>query len=136
MFWPDGTVKGYVHRSRLSQKEVVEAIDKSHGIRPLICAELSCSPRELATVLEKYPRLRHECQQARTQLVDVAEVCLLDLLGARRDEIRLKAVELILKNLGEDGQWMKAAAAQIMQNISVQSDEEKKVAVQNLFGVS
>lgn len=72
---------------------------------------------------------------ARTQLQDVAEVCLLDLLGSRHDEVRLNAAKLVLKNLGEDGQWVKAAGAQLMQSISVQSDEEKKVAVQNLFGL-
>jgi len=40
-------------------------------------------------------------------LLDVAETCLIDLLGARNDQTRLKAAELIVKNFGEDGNWIK-----------------------------
>lgn len=121
--------------SAFSQADIIDVVQRDHGMRPLICKDLSCSYLELAQVIEKYPRVRRACLMARTQLQDVAEVCLLDLLGSRRDEVRLNAAKLVLKNLGEDGQWVKAAGAQLMQSISVQSDEEKKVAVQNLFGL-
>lgn len=68
-------------------------------------------------------------------LLDVAETCLIDLLGARNDQTRLKAAELIVKNFGDDGNWIKNTPSQptVAQQI-VLGDKDKDIKLATLFG--
>ena len=117
---------------RFTKEEVERIIDENYGILTLVCGLLDCTPKQFYIAVDKWG-LRDHLKEAKNQLVGVAEEAILDCLHSDNENIKLKSAEITLKSLGKDT-WSQTPQVQITQNVV--SDEEKKIEIKNIFGIT
>ena len=117
---------------RYKKDEIKDAIVRNYGVVTNICKVLDCTYRQLYLCLDKYG-LRPDLDEAKKELVSMAESQLISCLNSENENIKMKAVELTLKSLGKDT-WGQTPQVQITQNVV--SDEEKKIEIKNIFGIT
>ena len=117
---------------RYTKDEVERIIEENYGILTIICAILDCTPKQLYKAIDKWG-LRDHLKEAKQSLVGVAEKAILDCLRSENENIKLKSAEITLKSLGKDT-WSQNPQVQITQNVV--SDEEKKIEIKNIFGIT
>ena len=116
---------------RFKKEEVERIIEENYGILTVICSILDCTAAQFYKAVDKWS-LRDHLKEAKNQLVGVAEKAILDCLHSDNESIKLKSAEITLKSLGKDT-WSQMPQVQIQQNIV--SDEDKKIEIQNIFGI-
>ena len=117
---------------RYTKEEVEKVIEENYGIVTIICDLLDCTANQFYKAVDKYG-LRDELKEAKNNLVSVAEKAILDCLRSENENIKLKSAEITLKSLGKDT-WSQTPQVQITQNVV--SDEEKKIEIKNIFGIT
>lgn len=117
---------------RYTREELERVIEENYGILTIICPILDCTPKQLYRAIDKW-NLREELKEAKNNLVGVAEKAILDCLRSENENIKLKSAEITLKSLGKDT-WSQTPQVQITQNVV--SDEEKKIEIKNIFGIT
>ena len=117
---------------RYTKEEVERVIEENYGIVTIICNLLDCTPKQLYKAIDKW-NLRDALKDAKNNLVGVAEKAILDCLRSENENIKLKSAEITLKSLGKDT-WSQNPQVQITQNVV--SDEEKKIEIKNIFGIT
>ena len=117
---------------RYTKEEVEKVIEENYGILTIICPILDCTPKQFYKAIDKW-NLREELKEAKNNLVGVAEKAILDCLRSENENIKLKSAEITLKSLGKET-WSQTPQVQIQQNIV--SDEEKKIEIKNIFGIT
>ena len=117
---------------RYTKEKVEKVIEENYGIITIICSILDCTPKQLYKAIDKWG-LRDHLKEAKQSLVSVAEKAILDCLRSDNENIKLKSAEITLKSLGKDT-WSQTPQVQIQQNIV--SDEEKKIEIKNIFGIT
>ena len=117
---------------RYTKEEVEKVIEDNYGIVTIICNLLDCTAKQFYKAVDKYG-LRDELKEAKQSLVGVAEKAILDCLRSENENIKLKSAEITLKSLGKDT-WSQTPQVQITQNVV--SDEEKKIEIKNIFGIT
>lgn len=117
---------------RYTKEEVEKVIEENYGILTIICSLLDCTPKQLYKAIDKWG-LRDHLKEAKNNLVSVAEKAILDCLRSENENIKLKSAEITLKSLGKDT-WNQTPQVQITQNVV--SDEEKKIEIKNIFGIT
>ena len=117
---------------RYTKEEVERVIEENYGIVTIICGLLDCTPKQLYKAIDKW-NLRDHLKESKNNLVGVAEKAILDCLRSENENIKLKSAEITLKSLGKDT-WSQTPQVQITQNVV--SDEEKKIEIKNIFGIT
>lgn len=117
---------------RYSREEVEKVIEENYGILTIICGLLDCTPKQFYKAVDKWG-LRDHLKESKNNLVSVAEKAILDCLRSENENIKLKSAEITLKSLGKDT-WSQNPQVQITQNVV--SDEEKKIEIKNIFGIT
>lgn len=117
---------------RYTKEEVERIIEENYGILTIICGLLDCTPKQLYKAIDKW-NLRDALKDAKNNLVGVAEKAILDCLRSENENIKLKSAEITLKSLGKET-WSQTPQVQITQNLV--SDEEKKIEIKNIFGIT
>ena len=117
---------------RYTKEEVEKVIEENYGIVTLICDLLDCTASQFYKAVDKWG-LRDHLKEAKQSLVGVAEEVILDCLRSQNENIKLKSAEITLKSLGKDT-WSQNPQVQITQNVV--SDEEKKIEIKNIFGIT
>ena len=117
---------------RYEKEEVEKVIEENYGILTIICGLLDCTPKQFYKAIDKW-NLREDLKEAKNNLVGVAEKAILDCLRSQNENIKLKSAEITLKSLGKDT-WSQNPQVQITQNVV--SDEEKKIEIKNIFGIT
>ena len=117
---------------RYTKEEVEKVIEENYGIVTIICAILDCTPRQLYKAIDKWG-LRDHLKESKHSLVSVAEKAILDCLRSENENVKLKSAEITLKSLGKET-WSQTPQVQITQNVV--SDEEKKIEIKNIFGIT
>ena len=117
---------------RYSREEVEKVIEDNYGIVTIICDLLDCTANQFYKAVDKYG-LREELKEAKNNLVGVAEKAILECLRSENENVKLKSAEITLKSLGKDT-WSQTPQVQITQNVV--SDEEKKIEIKNIFGIT
>ena len=113
---------------RHSKDEIVLAIGRNKGIKTAICRELDCSIYELNHYLNIHSELKPLINEAKQEIVALAEEKLLQNLESEDEGIRQRAVEFILKTLGKETYTTEPTT-----QINVVSDKE--VEIKNIFGI-
>ena len=117
---------------RYTKEEVEKVIEDNYGIITVVCPILDCTPKQLYKAIDKW-NLRDALKEAKNNLVGVAEKAILECLRSENENIKLKSAEITLKSLGKDT-WNQTPQVQITQNVV--SDEEKKIEIKNIFGIT
>ena len=117
---------------RYSKEEVEKIIEDNYGIVTIICNLLDCTANQFYKAVDKW-NLREELKESKNNLVSVAEKAILECLRSQNENIKLKSAEITLKSLGKDT-WSQNPQVQITQNVV--SDEEKKIEIKNIFGIT
>lgn len=117
---------------RYTKEEVEKVIEENYGIVTIICSLLDCTPKQFYKAVDKWG-LRDHLKEAKNNLVGVAEKAILDCLRSDNENIKLKSAEITLKSLGKET-WSQNPQVQITQNVV--SDEEKKIEIKNIFGIT
>ena len=117
---------------RYTKEEVERIIEENYGIVTIICDLLDCTAKQFYNAVDKWG-LRDHLKEAKNNLVGVAEKAILDCLRSQNENIKLKSAEITLKSLGKDT-WSQNPQVQITQNVV--SDEEKKIEIKNIFGIT
>ena len=117
---------------RYTKEEVEKVIEENYGIVTIICDLLDCTASQFYKAVDKFG-LRDHLKESKNNLVSVAEKAILDCLRSENENIKLKSAEITLKSLGKDT-WSQTPQVQITQNVV--SDEEKKIEIKNIFGIT
>ena len=117
---------------RYTKEEVEKVIEDNYGIVTIICDLLDCTAKQFYNAVDKFG-LRDHLKESKNNLVSVAEKAILDCLRSQNENIKLKSAEITLKSLGKDT-WSQNPQVQITQNVV--SDEEKKIEIKNIFGIT
>lgn len=117
---------------RYTKEEVEKVIEENYGIVTIICDLLDCTAKQFYNAVDKW-ELRDHLKESKNNLVSVAEKAILDCLRSENENIKLKSAEITLKSLGKDT-WSQTPQVQITQNVV--SDEEKKIEIKNIFGIT
>ena len=115
---------------RYKKDEIVLAIGRNKGIKSAIARELDCSIYELNHYLNIHSELKPLINDAKQEIVALAEEKLLQNLESEDEGIRQRAVEFVLKTLGKD-----EYSADPTTQITVKSDGDAKIQIQQLFGL-
>ena len=113
---------------RYKKDEIVLAIGRNKGIKSAIARELDCSIYELNHYLNIHSELKPLINDAKQEIVALAEEKLLQNLESEDEGIRQRAVEFILKTLGKETYTTEPTT-----QINVVSDKE--VEIKNIFGI-
>lgn len=117
----------------ISQQEFEKLIDEHYGIVTVICNILDCTFTQFHRAISHW-NLQSKLDEAKRNLVSLAEQVVLDKMSSKSDSIALKAAEITLKSkAGRDAGW--GSEPQIQQQINIASDEEKRIQIQNIFGI-
>ena len=115
---------------RYKKDDIVLAIGRNKGVKTAICRELDCSIYELNHYLNIHSELKPLINDAKQEIVALAEEKLLQNLESEDEGIRQRAVEFVLKTLGKD-----EYSADPTTQITVKSDGDAKIQIQQLFGL-
>ena len=113
---------------RYKKEEIVLAIGRNKGVKTAIARELDCSIYELNHYLNIHSELKPLINEAKQEIVALAEEKLLQNLESEDEGIRQRAVEFILKTLGKETYTTEPTT-----QINVVSDKE--VEIKNIFGI-
>ena len=113
---------------RYKKDEIVFAIGRNKGVKTAIARELDCSIYELNHYLNIHSELKPLINEAKQEIVALAEEKLLQNLESEDEGIRQRAVEFILKTLGKETYTTEPTT-----QINVVSDKE--VEIKNIFGI-
>ena len=113
---------------RYKKDDIVLAIGRNKGIKSAIARELDCSIYELNHYLNIHSELKPLINDAKQEIVALAEEKLLQNLESEDEGIRQRAVEFILKTLGKETYTTEPTT-----QINVVSDKE--VEIKNIFGI-
>ena len=113
---------------RYKKDEIVLAIGRNKGVKTAIARELDCSIYELNHYLNIHSELKPLINEAKQEIVALAEEKLLQNLESEDEGIRQRAVEFILKTLGKETYTTEPTT-----QINVVSDKE--VEIKNIFGI-
>lgn len=117
---------------RYTKEEVEKVIENNYGIVTIICDLLDCTAKQFYNAVDKFG-LRDHLKESKNNLVSVAEKAILDCLRSENENIKLKSAEITLKSLGKET-WSQNPQVQINQNVV--SDEDKKIEIKNIFGIT
>lgn len=116
--------------TRYTKEELEEIINKNYGIVTVICSILDCNYKQFYKALDYY-QIRDVLNDAKQQLVSLAEKAVLDCLTSEMDSVKLKAAEITLKSLGKTNGWTGDQTI-INQQINV---SDKQAEIKNIFGI-
>lgn len=116
--------------TRYTKEELEEIINKNYGIVTVICSILDCNYKQFYKALDHY-QIRDVLNDAKQQLVSLAEKAVLDCLTSEMDSVKLKAAEITLKSLGKTNGWIGDQTI-INQQINV---SDKQAEINNIFGI-
>lgn len=114
---------------RFTKEQIEEAIEKSFGITTAICQQLDCTYAQLWRALHKLG-LESKLQEAKKQIVALAESNLVGFLGSTDDRCRMEATKFVLSRLGRNDGY----GDQPMIAVEVNTDE-KRAQIRALFGI-
>ena len=115
---------------RYKKDDIILAIGRNKGVKTAIARELDCSIYELNHYLNIHSELKPLINEAKQEIVALAEEKLLQNLESEDEGIRQRAVEFVLKTLGKD-----EYSADPTTQITVKSDGDTQVQIQQLFGL-
>lgn len=115
---------------RYKKDEIVLAIGRNKGIKSAIARELDCSVQQLNAYINIHNELKPLINDAKQEIVALAEEKLLQNLESEDEGIRQRAVEFVLKTLGKD-----EYSADPTTQITVKSDGDAQIQIQQLFGL-
>ena len=115
---------------RYQKDDIVLAIGRNKGVKTAICRELDCSIYELNHYLNIHSELKPLINDAKQEIVALAEEKLLQNLESEDEGIRQRAVEFVLKTLGKD-----EYSADPTTQITVKSAGDAQIQIQQLFGL-
>ena len=113
---------------RYKKDDIILAIGRNKGVKTAIARELDCSIYELNHYLNIHSELKPLINDAKQEIVALAEEKLLQNLESEDEGIRQRAVEFILKTLGKETYTTEPTT-----QINVVSDKE--VEIKNIFGI-
>lgn len=113
---------------RYKKDDIVLAIGRNKGIKSAIARELDCSVQQLNAYINIHSELKPLINDAKQEIVALAEEKLLQNLESEDEGIRQRAVEFILKTLGKETYTTEPTT-----QINVVSDKE--VEIKNIFGI-
>ena len=113
---------------RYKKDDIILAIGRNKGVKTAIARELDCSIYELNHYLNIHSELKPLINEAKQEIVALAEEKLLQNLESEDEGIRQRAVEFILKTLGKETYTTEPTT-----QINVVSDKE--VEIKNIFGI-
>ena len=115
---------------RYKKDDIVLAIGRNKGIKSAIARELDCNIYELNHYLNIHSELKPLINDAKQEIVALAEEKLLQNLESEDEGIRQRAVEFVLKTLGKD-----EYSAEPNVQVNVLNDGDAKIQIQQLFGI-
>lgn len=115
-------------RKRFLHREIIDIVEKCHGLTHDICTLLDCSVLEWNAYLKECPDVREIQQSTRETLVDKAESRLCDNLDSDNEQVSQKAAEFTLKTLGRK----RGYEVQPSQEVTVRDGE---VSIRQIFGI-
>ena len=115
---------------RYKKDDIILAIGRNKGVKTAIARELDCSIYELNHYLNIHSELKPLINEAKQEIVALAEEKLLQNLESEDEGIRQRAVEFVLKTLGKD-----EYSADPTTQITVKSDGDAQIQIQQLFGI-
>ena len=115
---------------RYKKDDIILAIGRNKGVKTAIARELDCSIYELNHYLNIHSELKPLINEAKQEIVALAEEKLLQNLESEDEGIRQRAVEFILKTLGKETYTTEPTT-----QITVKSDGDAQIQIQQLFGL-
>lgn len=114
---------------RYTKEQIEEAIDSNYGITTAIANQLDCTFAQLWRALHKLG-LEGRLQEAKKQIVSLAESNLLAFLASPDSRCRMEATKFVLSRLGRNDGY----GDQPMIAVEVSTDE-KRAQIRALFGI-
>ena len=97
----------------LTKEMLSNAIKGSYGILTAVANKLHCERNTVYTWLEKYPELKHQLEDERQKIIDLAEVKLVGKVNEGSESM----IALVVKTLGKDRGYVEKQEIQYSEKI-------------------